>query len=913
MALVKNKGIDPTYYSKIAQAESENNPNARNPIKGQTASGLYQFTESTWKNMVDELGLNYSLEDRFDPNKSKVVVEAFTKQNASILQKSLGREPNDTDLYMAHFLGAGGASWWLKRLANDPNGSTGLSDKIINANKNVFYKKNGQLRTNQEVYDEMNRRLNKKQNSSTSNNHTHFEKEVIIPNIYTDLTNFVTPPQTNTFVTPTEENQTEQKMTEEEKVVEQKTNELNLLKDLYSGKIQTQPQQEEEQPQAEIPQIDVMQQYAEISNLIDQGREGGFFEGWAFNTMQQGGTWDKQQKLVKAEKDIKLKKLLSDKNLIEKLKEQSKNKNIVLKETNLIEPDATKTVVKNRPELFSKVARNKTNKEIAEEREYKIQQSVKAQDEDIIGNVDWRNTLAKQTQSTGDKFRVNLEPNFFDDYLNPVAMIGGMASNLGQAPLRAQQTDSYIPYVTAVGTPLTVGALAGIGTQNTGQFVNNLANPLAGTGSILKTGLKQLKNQGDLIKDLIFDKNTTLNKNFIFDSKNKIYSQIEEGFNTLDRALEQKIADLQTTEGKKRLINQEKEYLQQTFGDIPYYDEEFIDKLAKSNANVRIEELENIKAFGNKNKEFVYNIDRNKVGKLGIIKPSIETAQYSFGIPKNNAHYSFEDISEKILWDLKAEEMLPGKLTLGTGFTNSTPTAFHEINHALQRNRILKIDNELKNIIPDYKKNLSYDDIDAYTYFLSGSGGQESSSFLAELREQMKQDGFIQNTYDEITPELIEKVKDYYSKNKTKKVFIDGSWLTGVTNTRILDFARPIPENYKIISDAMNKLPAIVPIAGVAYLSTQNNKQETPQYQQGGKIKTTPLGQYEFPGEITRVPSNQITMKNVPQALLGVSNTGEKRIMLPEEEHTFQNATEVTEIPLSFKELYKLKTGKELK
>ena len=83
--------------------------------------------------------------------------------------------------------------------------------------------------------------------------------------------------------------------------------------------------------------------------------------------------------------------------------------------------------------------------------------------------------------------------------------------------------------------------------------------------------------------------------------------------------------------------------------------------------------------------------------------------------------------------------------------------------------------------------------------------------------------------------------------------------------------------------------------------------------QTGGEIKTTPYGQWEFPGEITKIPSNEITMKDVPQALLGISDTGEKRIMLPEEEHTFQNATEVTEVPLSFKELYKLKTGKDLK
>lgn len=546
--------------------------------------------------------------------------------------------------------------------------------------------------------------------------------------------------------------------------------------------------------------------------------------------MQQGGTWEKQQAKVKAEKDAKLKLLLQDKDFLNNLKEQSKsNKN---KEVNLKSSDATKVVTKNRPELTSKVARNKTDQEIADERQYIREQSNKNPLNTFSGIVqssNWtRENLSDSAKGLESQFRNSDKPNFFDDYLNPVAMIGSMASNLGQAPLQAQQSDSILPYVTSIGTPLAVGAMAGLGTQNTGQFVNNLANPLAGTGDLFKLGVKQIKNQGNLVKDLILDKNTTLNKNFIFDSKNKIYNQIEEGYNTLDNSLEQKIKDLNTEEGKKRLINQEKEYIQDF-----YYDPKSIDleKQATENANARIEELENIKAFGNKNKEFIYNVDVNKVNKTGIFKPNIESVQYRYDIPTNNAHYQYNDA---IIENPSGSKMIPGKLTLGRGFESSIPTADHEINHALQRGRTLKIDDKLKSIIPDYKKNLSYDDIDAYTYFKTGSDGQESSSFLAELRSQMKQDGFIKNTYDEITPDLIEKAKDYYAKNKTKKVFINKGGLQGLTNTRILDFSRATPENYKIISDAMNKLPATAPIVGASYLATQGQQEEPNKLQQGG-------------------------------------------------------------------------------
>jgi len=221
---------------------------------------------------------------------------------------------------------------------------------------------------------------------------------------------------------------------------------------------------------------------------------------------------------------------------------------------------------------------------------------------------------------------------------------------------------------------------------------------------------------------------------------------------------------------------------------------------------------------------------KNKVDKIGILKPNIESVQYRYDIPTNNAHYQYSD---DIIDNPSGSKMIPGKLTLGRGFENSVPTAEHEINHAIQRGRTLKIDDELKNVIPDYKKNLSYDDVGAYTYFKTGSDGQESSSFLAELRSQMKQDGFIKNTYDEITPDLIEKAKAYYAKNKTKKVFVNKGGLQGLTNTRILDFSRATPENYKIISDAMNKLPVIAPIAGASYLATQG-QEEPKKFQQGG-------------------------------------------------------------------------------
>ena len=94
------------------------------------------------------------------------------------------------------------------------------------------------------------------------------------------------------------------------------------------------------------------------------------------------------------------------------------------------------------------------------------------------------------------KYRVSQEDNIFDDYINPAAMIGGMVKNLGQAPLVAKETDSNMPYVTAVATPLAVGAVGGIGAKTSSQAFNNIINPLAGFKNPLKKS-PQIENVSD--------------------------------------------------------------------------------------------------------------------------------------------------------------------------------------------------------------------------------------------------------------------------------------------------------------------------------------------------------------------------------------------------------------------------------
>jgi hypothetical protein len=67
------------------------------------------------------------------------------------------------------------------------------------------------------------------------------------------------------------------------------------------------------------------------------------------------------------------------------------------------------------------------------------------------------------------------------------------------------------------------------------------------------------------------------------------------------------------------------------------------------------------------------------------------------------------------------------------------------------------------------------------------------------------------------------------------------------------------------------------------------------QHRKGGVIEDD-RGQWAHPGEITKINSNQITMKGVDYPVLGISDAGDKQMMYPDQEYTFKGNT-VTEYP----------------
>jgi len=61
-----------------------------------------------------------------------------------------------------------------------------------------------------------------------------------------------------------------------------------------------------------------------------------------------------------------------------------------------------------------------------------------------------------------------------------------------------------------------------------------------------------------------------------------------------------------------------------------------------------------------------------------------------------------------------------------------------------------------------------------------------------------------------------------------------------------------------------------------------------------------PEGQWKFPNQCTMIPSNNITMKNVGYPVLGIDDTGCKKVMQPHKNYTYPG-TKVFEIPMTNK------------
>ena len=148
-------GADAGQMAAIAQVESNFDPKIR--ARTSSAGGLYQFTDSTWNDMIDKYGAKYGLDknaSKYDAKANALMGGEYIKKNQKAISSELGREANTTDVYMGHFLGTGGAVNFLKGMQKNPNTSAVdlAGKKAASDNRSIFYDQNGRARTAQEVY-----------------------------------------------------------------------------------------------------------------------------------------------------------------------------------------------------------------------------------------------------------------------------------------------------------------------------------------------------------------------------------------------------------------------------------------------------------------------------------------------------------------------------------------------------------------------------------------------------------------------------------------------------------------------------------------------------------------------------------------------------------------------------------------
>lgn len=176
----RKTGVDFSYMMGQAAQESAFRADAK--AGSSSATGLYQFIDSTWLGMMERHGAKYGLgryadaisvrpeggyevadpkmrheilAARLDPRTNALMAGEFAKENAEHLQATVGGKVGATELYLAHFLGAGGAETFLKSRAAAPGqAAADVFPAAARSNPGVFYDgATGRGRSLQEVYD----------------------------------------------------------------------------------------------------------------------------------------------------------------------------------------------------------------------------------------------------------------------------------------------------------------------------------------------------------------------------------------------------------------------------------------------------------------------------------------------------------------------------------------------------------------------------------------------------------------------------------------------------------------------------------------------------------------------------------------------------------------------------------------
>lgn len=186
-------GADFDYLLATARRESSLNPQAKSTSS--SATGLFQFIDSTWLDLMRRHGSEAGFSDlashigvsqnnrpsvadgqkkqeilalRHDPELAAFMAGKLTKESQSILEAGLNRPATDEDLYLSHFFGPAAATKFIKLSETAPlTAAATLFPTQAAANRSVFYNTNGTAKTVAQVHHHLTDKISGDTSDST--------------------------------------------------------------------------------------------------------------------------------------------------------------------------------------------------------------------------------------------------------------------------------------------------------------------------------------------------------------------------------------------------------------------------------------------------------------------------------------------------------------------------------------------------------------------------------------------------------------------------------------------------------------------------------------------------------------------------------------------------------------------------
>lgn len=175
MEATQQAGFDFTYIMALGSHESGLKPWAGAGTS--SAYGNFQFTDETWLRVFGVHGAKYGYGDlskkirgatitgataaeqkyimdlRNNPKVAALMVIEFSRDNLALLQSNVGGVIGKTDLYMAHFLGGGGGSKFIREFRRDnTQAAAAMFPEAAAANKTIFYDSTGKSKSLGDIY-----------------------------------------------------------------------------------------------------------------------------------------------------------------------------------------------------------------------------------------------------------------------------------------------------------------------------------------------------------------------------------------------------------------------------------------------------------------------------------------------------------------------------------------------------------------------------------------------------------------------------------------------------------------------------------------------------------------------------------------------------------------------------------------